>query len=333
MSESFPSWLKKKMLKGTKGFRLDSFLLALEGWRRGLTLTWYYDSRKVTDMIDLGTNSFGKVFSLESSDRQKIHYFFGSRGNKVSNEAVSIVHQKHKAKMYFDDEKVPTPKGIMFDKMAENQAVLDRVKTLQYPLVIKPVQGNFGKGVMTNIKNQTELISAMNYVVRSFEEYNNFIIEEFYEGEEYRVYVIGNEVVAATKRIPANITGDGVSTIDELIQKKNKERKKNPYLAERLIHVDDNIINYLEKQKLSLESVPEKGRFIRLKGQANISAGGDPIDASDFLSEKAKKIAIAAVKSIPLLVHAGVDIIVNGDDVLVLEVNANSDVAMHVFPV
>ena len=332
MTESFPNWLRKRMLKGTKGFALDSFILALEGWRRGLTLTWYYDSKEVTNMKNLGSDSFGKVFSLESFDNQNIHYFFRSRGDKVSNDAVAIVQQKHKAKTYFMDEKVPTPKGIMFDKTVEKQVILDRVKSLTYPLVVKPVQGNFGKGVITNIQDETELVQAIDYLITNFEEYNDYIIEEFFEGEEYRVYVIGNEVVAASKRIPANVKGDGIQTIEQLIHEKNKMRKKNPYLAERLIDIDQNIVMHLQKQNFHLSSVPEQNQVIRLKGPANISAGGDPIDATESLTDKVQKVAIAAVKSIPLLVHAGVDVIVHDDDVSVLEVNATSDISMHTFP-
>src|SRR5690625_7667214 len=98
MTNSFLKWITKRMIKGVSGFQLDSFLLALEDWRRGLTLTWYYDSGEVTDMTHLGTDSLGKVSSLESSDKQKIHCFFGSRGNKVSNEAVSRSEERRVGK-------------------------------------------------------------------------------------------------------------------------------------------------------------------------------------------------------------------------------------------
>src|SRR5699024_1973377 len=139
----------------------------------------------------------------------------------------------------------------------------------------------------------------------NYEDYQDLIIEEYVEGEEYRVYVVDNEVVAATKRIAANVIGDGVSTIKELIEKKNEIRKENPYLAKKLIKIDDPVITYLNKQEITIDDVPQKNEYIRLKGQANISAGGDPIDATDDLDKKSKQLAIDAVKSIPNLHHAG----------------------------
>lgn len=320
------------MLKGVRGFNLDSYLIALEGWRRGLTLTWYYDPSEVTDMDIIGFNPLGKTFSLESSNQQYMHYFYRSRGDKVSNKAVEIVHQKYNAKKYFKDAKVPTPKGVMIEKDTKREEVIKCISTLSYPLVVKPVLGSLGKGVTTNIQNKEELFKAIEYIKDNYEDYQQLIIEEYFAGEEYRVYVINEKVVAVTKRIPANITGDGISTIKQLIEEKNSEKQKNPYLARKQIKVDETIVEYLSKQGMTMEDTPLKGEVVQLKGQANISAGGDPIDATDDLNESSKYIAIEAVKSIPALIHAGVDIIVNGNNTMVLEVNATADISMHVFP-
>lgn len=320
------------MLKGVRGFNLDSYLIALEGWRRGLTLTWYYDPAMVTDIKIIGFNPLGKTFSLESAEQQIIHYFYRSRGNKVSNGAVDIVHQKHKAKTYISDGGVSTPKGIMFDKRMDRKTVMERVQTLRYPVVIKPVLGSLGKGVITNIQNEAELEEAIDLIVKNYEEYHQYIVEEHFNGEEYRVYVIGDKVAAATKRVPANVTGDGISNIKQLVERKNKQKKDNPYLAKKLIEIDETVINFLKKQGIEIEDIPAEGKNIQLKGQANISAGGDPIDATDTISDAVKKAAVAAVRSIPQLIHAGVDIISDGKEVKVIEVNATADISMHVFP-
>lgn len=332
MTESFPNWLTKGMIKGVSGFNLDSYLVALEGWRRGLTLTWYYDPAEVTDMKIIGFNPLGKTFSLESNEQQTIHYFYRSRGDEVSNEAVEIVHQKHTAKTYFDKASVPTPKGILIEKQTDQEEILTRMSSLSYPLVVKPVLGSLGKGVTTEIQNEEELFAAIENIKNNYEEYEQIIIEEYVQGDEYRVYVVNDQVVAVTKRIPANVIGDGESSIKQLVEKKNKEKKNNPYLAKKLIQLDDTITTYLDKQGMTIEDIPGKDQQIHLKGQSNISAGGDPIDATDNLNEHSKNIAISAVKSIPGLIHAGVDIIVNEQHTTVLEVNATADISMHIFP-
>src|SRR5690625_4034367 len=116
MEDNFPNWLTKQMIRGARGFNLDAYVMALEGWRRGLTLTWYYDAEEVTDMKIIGFNPLGKSFSLFSEDTKKTHYFYRSRGDKVTNEAVDIVHDKHLAKSYFNKAEVQTANRINFQK-------------------------------------------------------------------------------------------------------------------------------------------------------------------------------------------------------------------------
>lgn len=334
MGEIFPNWLTKVMLKGARGFNLDAYVMALEGWRRGLTLTWYYDAEEVTDMKIIGFNPLGKSFSLYSKDTEKTHCFYRSRGDKVANEAVDIVQDKHLAKSYFNKVDVPTPNGITFKKSLDDSEILRLIResNLEYPLVIKPVLGSLGKGVVTNVINDAELFEGLDYIRRSYE-YEDLIVEQYVKGKEYRVYVVGDQVVAATEKIPANIIGDGINTIEHLIEMKNETRKDNPYLARKMIKKDESLLKHLKKNNLNLEIVPEQGDQIRLKGQANISAGGDPVDVTDSLNDTIKQIAINAVKAIPGLLHAGVDVISNDDNVVVIEVNATADISMHLFPI
>lgn len=334
MTDTFPNWLTKRMLKKIRGFNIDAYLMALEGWRRGLTLTWYQDPTKVTDLKLVGFNPIGKTFSLQDKDSKKLHYFYRSRGDMVSNDAVDIVHHKNRAKEYLNKLNVPTPKGIMID-VHTNQSELklkQRKSSLNFPLVVKPTLGSLGKGVTTNIQNEDELSIAIQAIKDNYEYYNEIIIEEYVEGDEYRVYVVGNEVSAVTKKVTANVIGDGVSNVNQLIRMKNKERKKNPYLVRKLITVNDAVIKYLEKNNLSLETIPQKGEIVQLINQSNISVGGDPIDATDDLDKISKKVAVEAVKSIPDLYQAGVDIIVSKERTVVLEVNATASISMHIFP-
>src|SRR5690625_5934509 len=94
-----------------------------------------------------------------------------------------------------------------------------------------------------------------------------------------------------------NINGDKKNIIKEKIKTNKHEKKKNPYLSKKPIKLYDTIINYLHRQDMSIEDVPAKDQHVRLKGQSNISAGGDPIDATDELNEFSKNVAISAIKA------------------------------------
>lgn len=325
--------LNKEVVKGINGFMLDTYLIALEGYRRGLSLTWYKAESDVCKMDRLNGSTNGKFFSLSYGN--KTHYFFRSRGDKVSNKAIRTVQNKEITKDILLKKGVPVPVGINFNLSDSNEQIVKKSEKIGFPLVVKPRNGSMGKAVYTNILNTEELLEALEDLRVKYR-FKDYIIEQYYEGNEYRVYVVGDEVVAATNRIPANIVGNGKLNIKELIEQKNKERRKNPYLAPKPIKVDFEVKNTLKKIGYDLESVPLKNEVLYLRKISNLSSGGDPIDATDQLSEEIKKIAIDALKALPNIPHAGVDIIVNPKSEtsgVVLEINGTAEIAFHLFPV
>src|SRR5699024_2687940 len=145
-----------------------------------------------------------------------IHYFYRSRGDKVTNEAVDIVTNKHSAKKFLREAGISTPAGKRYKEDWTDSDIVGDALTIGFPLVIKPTFGSLGKGVKVNIRSKEELESAIGYV-RNELGYSDVIAERYVEGEDIRIYVYGDNVLAATRRIPANVTGDGERTIEELI--------------------------------------------------------------------------------------------------------------------
>ena len=329
MSQFFPSWLTKQMVQGVKGFNLDAYLLALEGWRRGLTLKWYSDDTDATNIKIIGFNPVGKMFSLSS--KEKRHFFYRSRGDKVSNKAVDITSNKATTKKYLQENKIPIPMGKRFTSEDSITNIIKAGATIGYPLVLKPTFGSLGKGVVTDIQNEVELIKAIDHV-KCVLNYQDIILERFIEGDDLRVYVVGEKVLGATKRVPANVIGDGYSTIEKLIEDKNKIRAENQHLSSKLIEIDQEVLNYLKRKNYNLQSIPDKNERVCLRGQSNIAAGGDPIDFTDEITDQIKTLAVKAVKAIPGLHQAGVDIIYNKHGAFVIELNATADIMMHFFP-
>jgi len=315
--------------------RLCSYSVALEGWRRGLKLKWYTrDSEHFQDMIIFGVNPPGRLFSLSSDKRT--HYFFRTRGDKVTNEAVELGSDKDITKDMLEKEGVPVPKGKGFDQSATAEEVINYGLELGFPLVLKPTDGSLGLGVVTNIESKAELEKAY-YYVREDLEYEDIIVEQYITGEEYRLYVIEDQVIAAYNRKPANITGDGKHTIGELIHLKNRERRKNSRLNSCLIEIDQEIIEFIESAGYTLESVLPEDEMIYLREKTNVSIGGDPIDVTDELSKEIKDIAINALKAVPGLYHGGVDVIINTgnvsrDPAVVLELNPTAQIGGILFP-
>ena len=329
--------LTNEIVRSAKKTKLCAFSVALEGWRRGLTLKWYTkDSEHFQDMIVFGVNPPGRLFSLSSDKRT--HYFFRTRGDKVTNEAVIIGSDKDKTKEYLVNNNVPSPIGKMFtleSSVDEIVDIVEQTKGLKYPLVVKPVDGSLGMGVVTNIRDKAELIRSIDYVRKDLE-FEEIIVEKHITGKEYRVYVVGDKAVAAYNRVPANITGDGEHTIEELIRLKNNERRKNARLHDCLIEIDREILELIQESGHKMSDIPEKGELIYLREKSNISIGGDPIDVLDTVAPEIIEVAIKALNSIPGLYHGGVDIIYDektGIPPVVIELNPTAQIGGPLFPI
>src|SRR5699024_9854372 len=249
----------------------------------------------------------GQLFSLHSDDRS--HYFFRTRGDKVTNEAVEQGMNKEITKQILAEKGVSVPEGREFTEEATEEDIIAYANELGYPIVIKPTDGSFGRGVMSNLTSDEECKYAFDYIREELEE-KNIIVEKYIDGNDYRIYVVEDEVVGAILRIPPNITGDGVNSIEALIDINNKERGLNPRLATTLIEINKELVDYIGRSGYTLQSVPEKGTLIYLSDKSNISIGGDPIDVLDELSNEMKQLAVDALRAIPGLAHGAVDLMI-----------------------
>lgn len=322
------------MVKGARKTKLCAYAVAVEGWRRGLTLKWYtIDSGRFDDMITFGVNPPGRLFSLSSKDRT--HYFFRTRGDKVANQAVEIGSDKNETKEYLKRYGVAIPEGGKYSSEHTDEYIIEKTNEQGYPVVLKPTDASLGNGVVTNIRSDEQLKKALGYV-RGKLGYQNLIVERYVTGEEYRVYVVDDEVIAVYNRLPANVTGDGEKTIRELIDEKNGQRLKNARLFNCLINLDEETLDFIQTAGYTLDSVVPKGEKILLKEKTNVSAGGDPIDVTDEFPEELKALAINSVKAIPNLHHCGVDVIVDINkqplDPVVIELNPTAQIGGILFP-
>lgn len=206
---------------------------------------------------------------------------------------------------------------------------------LQFPVVVKPANTDHGIAVSTNLKSMEDAESAIEL---AFGYSDRVIVEEFFTGREYRFLVVDDAVRAIAYREPANVTGDGVSTIAQLIEVKNSGRGEDYTHPLLKIKSDREVLRHLSEQSLTLNDVLEEGRKVYLRENSNLSTGGDSIDVTDEMPQFYMEVAVNAARSAGLRL-AGIDIII--DDIkgnpsaksyIVVELNAPAMLSMHNYP-
>lgn len=247
--------------------------------------------------------------------------------------ACFIANNKFLTKRVLRTHKIPVPKSWLVRTPREAKRTI--LKKNLFPCVLKPARGAHGNRVFANIESLKEFDEVLPLVFTSPGK-KNVLIEEFINGKDYRLLVVGDKVSAVLERIPAHVIGDGASNIRQLIRKFNQgplvgERYEKPLCR---IKLNGEIMRNLRKQEKKLTYIPEKKEEIFLRQNANISTGGIGKDVTADINSKLKEIAIKAAKAIGMVV-TGVDIIY--DDLsqkpYVLELNDCPGIDIHHYPV
>ncbi|HEY8571527.1 cyanophycin synthetase [Phenylobacterium sp.] len=231
---------------------------------------------------------------------------------------------------------VPAPEGVVV-RRAED-AVREAMR-MGGPVVVKPLDGNHGRGVTINLTQPDDIRRAFDVAVTESKR-GRVIVEQFFEGNDHRLLVVGGELVAVAERVPAHVVGDGQSTIRQLVEVVNLDPRRGEGHEQVLtkIKLDAAVDSYLAARGLTLDSVPKAGEQVYLRGTANLSTGGTAVDRTDEIHPDNACIAIRAALSLGLDV-AGIDFIC--PDISksarecgggVVEVNAAPGFRMHLQP-
>ncbi|HEX9058545.1 MAG TPA: cyanophycin synthetase, partial [Clostridia bacterium] len=248
--------------------------------------------------------------------------------------SVDISCEKNLTRKILKDSNIPVPEGR---KCLTFEDALEAASKIGFPVVVKPNKGCKGKNVFVNVSNKDELLPAFNEAASLDGE---VVVEEYITGNDYRFLVVNGKFAAASQRIPAMVTGDGIHTVKELIDIVNNDELRGEDHEKPLTRIkeDENTQILLSRQGLSMDSVPEKGMEVMLKKTANLSSGGMAVDCTDIVHPYNRQIAEEAVKTIGLDI-GGVDIVTKditrplGDgNGAVIEVNAAPGIRMHLFP-
>jgi len=276
------------------------------------------------------------------TDGSMVQFGWGSRQKRIqaaetsntSAIAESIAQDKELTKMLLNAAGVPVPNGRVVETVEDAWAAAQEIAA---PVVIKPRDGNQGKGVAVNISSHEQIVAAFNAAVKISDE---IIVERYLPGHDYRLLVIGKTLVAAARRDPPQVIGDGVHTIRQLVDTVNSDPLRGDGHATSLtkIRFDDIALATLSKQNYDAESIPPQGARIVLRNNANLSTGGTATDVTDDVHPELAARAVAAAQMVGLDI-CGVDIVCNSvhapleeQEGGIVEVNAAPGLRMHLTP-
>ncbi len=251
--------------------------------------------------------------------------------DKTSPIGYMLSDDKYKTVVFLKSIGLPTADSIAIFSIDQAKIAL---KQLGFPLVVKPRILGKGKGVILDIRDEQSLLKAIKDVSAKK---GGILIERYIKGNDHRLLVVAGKFIAAAKRTPAAVIGDGISSVKQLIDRINRDPRRGMKFERILekIEIDEEARKCLAKEKLSLDSVLQKGREVMLRGTANISRGGISVDVTDDIHPENRSMAERAARMIGLDV-VGIDFFTEDigrswreTDCAILEVNSSPGLRPH----
>ncbi|WP_299271787.1 cyanophycin synthetase [uncultured Psychroserpens sp.] len=256
--------------------------------------------------------------------------------SETSSIGVELACDKEDTKYLLEQAEVEVPRG---DIIRRERSLEEACRYVGYPLVIKPIDGNHGRGITVDIQNYDDALVAFRHAKDSSKS-GAIIIEKFIIGEDYRLLVINNKLVAAAIRTPAHVVGNGKSTVQELIDEVNSDPRRGYGHEKVLTQITTNELTrkLIKDAGYTLDSVIAEGERLILKDTANLSTGGTAEDVTDIVHPANVSMAERISKIIDLDI-CGIDIMttdiskpLSETGGAVLEVNAGPGFRMHLAP-
>ncbi|HDX1178362.1 TPA: bifunctional glutamate--cysteine ligase/glutathione synthetase [Pasteurella multocida] len=271
------------------------------------------------------------------------HIEYVKNGNMTSHDSYIsplIMENKVVTKKVLQKAGFNVPQSVEFTSL--EQAVASYALFENRAVVIKPKSTNYGLGItifQQGVQNREDFAKALEI---AFREDKEVMVEEYLVGTEYRFFVLGDETLAVLLRVPANVVGDGVHSVAELVAMKNDHPLRGDGSRTPLKKIALGEIEQLQlkEQGLTIDSIPAKAQLVQLRANSNISTGGDSIDMTDEMHESYKQLAVGITKAMGAAV-CGVDLIIpdlkqpaspNLTSWGVIEANFNPMMMMHIFP-
>ncbi|MFO0722162.1 MAG: cyanophycin synthetase [Myxococcota bacterium] len=254
--------------------------------------------------------------------------------DRTSSIAETIAQDKELTKQLLRAIGVPVPSGR---KAEDAEDAWKAAQELGGPVVVKPQYGNQGRGVAVNLTTESQVKAAF---AAAEKEGSSIIVEQYKPGSDHRILVIGNRMIAAARRDPPQVIGDGVRTISALVDMVNQDPRRGDDHATSLskLRLDEIGLAVLAEQGKTADSIPAVGELVLLRRNANLSTGGSATDVTDRVHPDVAARAIDAARAVGLDI-AGIDVVctdvsrpLEAQDGVIVEVNAAPGLRMHLEP-
>lgn len=296
----------------------DALQIAGDAGRRGIA--WAVMQR--SQLMRLGLGRYSRILK-------------GTESTQTSSIGRLIAGDKGLTNRILTEAGLPLPRQAVTSSLRRAQAQAEKIG---YPLVVKPRNGNMGRGITIGLRDGRQLPKAFE---RAQQVSQHVVLESLIEGEEYRLLAVNGRFVAGAHRRPAQVKGDGVSTITELVERENLRPEREPVLISRMailrrLVLDDDALAVLADQGMDAEAIPEAGQVAYLRRESNISRGGEPADVTDMLHPDNAEMAGRAARLLGLDI-AGIDFITTDPSVpwhqngaAICEVNSRPGINMQI---
>ena len=275
--------------------------------------------------------------------KNQIKFFYAQISSETTAFALYCCNNKRIAKSIIEASGLSVSKGYLIKYSDQQQYHLNIFKNLKKPLVVKPVDDQQGNNVYINICNTNQYVRAIKEIYSSCGKKKiDLLVEQMFEGNEYRILATQKKILSVIKRLPANVIGDGKSTIQQLVEIKNQDPIRIELPTYNQIVVDQKVIDFLKKQNLTLQTIVKinKRVFLRLHSPLDISLGGDTIDVTDKIHPSVGKIVAKIMESIPGLAFTGIDYMTKdiykeqtANNYIIVEINASPSLDWNEYPI
>ncbi|MCP4298962.1 MAG: cyanophycin synthetase [Gammaproteobacteria bacterium] len=279
----------------------------------------------------LRLNSYSLVQFGQGKYQQRIQ---ATTTGRTSNIAVDLASDKEETNGILRDLGLPVPAQVLVRTQQDAVRAADKIG---YPVVVKPLAGNHGRGVSINLRTPEEVEVGF---AKASEHGKTSIVEGYIEGFDHRLLVVNGQLVAAAKRVPGHVEGDGKHTIERLVEIVNEDPRRGVGHEKVLtrLEFDHQAERLLAKLGYNKDTVPAKGEVVYLRSTANLSTGGTAIDVTDIIHPDNREMAIRSIRAIDLDI-GGVDFLTKDISESyrdagggICEVNAGPGFRMHVAP-
>lgn len=261
------------------------------------------------------------------------------RDSSIMPYSLSVLAgDKGLTKKILQEHGISVPLGETFS-LRDYDYILKAFSIFDTPVVLKPINGSHGYDVYLNLKTTEDVGDAIEKMIKNRGINTQVLIEEYYPADEYRVFVTKNRDFAVLNRDPAHVFGNGISTIEQLINKENYLRMHPRTNALCEILVDEELHKFLREKGLSMDDIPAKGTKVYLRPNSNVAMGGVCVDYTDKVHPSVIDIGMEVLEAFPGLPYVGIDYMTNSitekqnpDSYRIIEINTIPGIHMHFRP-